>query len=91
MKWSEDELHELNHWADYGDKGLTCPWRVVAECVNRESGNNRSVKACQQRWAKYILETDNNHTHTPYHTGSSEIVCRECGEICGGNPAQEGA
>ncbi len=23
------------------------------------------------------------HQHIPYHTGSGEIVCSKCGEICG--------
>ena len=53
MKRSENELYELAHWAEYGDKGEACPWVIVAECVNREFENNRSPGACQQRWWKY--------------------------------------
>lgn len=52
--WSEDELFELDNWAEYGDKGLACPWRVVAKCVNAEFGNNRTPEACRQRWSKYV-------------------------------------
>jgi len=59
-QWSEDELYELDTWAEYGEKGMPCPWRIVAERVNQEFGNNRSVEACRQRWAKYVApETDN--------------------------------
>ena len=58
VKWTEDELDELNKWAGSGDKGMTCPWRVVAECVNREFGNERSPSACQQRWWKYTANDD---------------------------------
>lgn len=25
-----------------------------------------------------------DHEHTPYHTGSGEIICSKCGHPCGG-------
>ena len=29
------------------------------------------------------------HVHKPYHTGSGEVVCSECGEPCSFAPSQE--
>ena len=52
--WTDDELYELDLWADYGDKGQPCPWKVVVECVNKEFRNNRSAEACRKRWSKYV-------------------------------------
>lgn len=55
MKWSEDELQELESYTNTDSNGDPS-WEQVAQHLNTEFGNNRTAEACRKRWNRYMQD-----------------------------------
>ena len=57
--------------------------RDTTKPEERIYASDAMMRFCECRHLTTKSSGQKKHQHIPYHTGSGEIVCSECGEICG--------
>lgn len=53
-KWTDNEVLDVDHWR----VAMELSWPVVARCVNKDHGNNRSARSCEARWQRAQKEKE---------------------------------